>query len=91
MTFGFQAQRMDANERERTYGSLATFGFSNVQTAGFNATGTLMTTTGNAYASFLLGELNATNVDRGLAGRDERAFLHLRVLGAGRFQGAAQT
>ena len=62
MTFGFQGQRMDANERERTYGSLATFAFSNVQTAGFSSTGTLMTTTGNAYASFLLGELNGTNV-----------------------------
>ena len=62
MTFGLQAQRMDANERERAYGSVATFGFSNVQTAGFNAAGTLQTTTGNAYASFLLGELNATNV-----------------------------
>src|SRR5262249_3271301 len=37
-------------------------GFSNVQTAGFNAAGTLQTTTGNAYASFLLGELNATSV-----------------------------
>jgi hypothetical protein len=56
------AQRMDANERERTYGSLATFGFSNVQTAGFNAAGTLQTTTGHAYASFLLGALNATTV-----------------------------
>src|SRR5438874_9687611 len=53
---------MDADERERTYGSLATFGFSNVQTAGFNAAGTLLATTGNAYASFLLGELNTTNV-----------------------------
>ena len=62
MTFGFQSQRMDADERERTYGSLATFGFSNVQTAGFNAAGTLQTATGNAYASFLLGELNATTV-----------------------------
>ncbi len=62
MTFGFQGQRMDANERERTYGSLATFAFSNVQTAGFSSTGTLLTTTGNAYASFLLGELNGTNV-----------------------------
>jgi hypothetical protein len=61
-TFGFQAQRMDANERERTYGSLATFGFSNNQTAGFSPTGTLMTNTGNAYASFLLGDLNATTV-----------------------------
>ena len=62
MTFGFQAQRMDANERERTYGSLATFGFSNVQTAGFGPTGTLLTATGNAYASYLLGDLNATSI-----------------------------
>jgi hypothetical protein len=62
MTFGLQAQRMDADERERTYGSLATFGFSNVQTAGFTAAGTLNTATGNAYASYLLGELNATTV-----------------------------
>ena len=62
MTFGLQAQRMDADERERTYGSLATFGFSNAKTAGFNAAGTLNTATGNAYASFLLGELNATTV-----------------------------
>jgi hypothetical protein len=62
MTFGFQAQRMDANERERAYGSFATFGFSNVQTAGFGPTGTLQTATGHAYASFLLGDLNATNV-----------------------------
>ena len=62
MTFGFQGQRMDANERERAYGSVATFGFSNVQTAGFGPTGTLQTATGHAYASFLLGDLNATNV-----------------------------
>ncbi len=62
ITFGLQAQRMDADERERTYGSLATFGFSNLQTAGFGATGTLDTASGNAYASFLLGELNATTV-----------------------------
>jgi hypothetical protein len=62
LTFGVQAQRMDANERERTYGSLATFGFSNAQTAGFSPAGTLDTATGNAYASFLLGELNTTNV-----------------------------
>ena len=47
MTFGFQAQRMDANERERTYGSLATFAFSNSQTAGFTGTGTLNMTTGH--------------------------------------------
>ena len=62
ITFGLQAQRMDADERERTYGSLATFGFSNLQTAGFGPTGTLDAASGNAYASFLLGELNATTV-----------------------------
>ena len=62
VTFGLQAQRMDADERERTYGSLATFGFSNLQTAGFGPTGTLDAASGNAYASFLLGELNATTV-----------------------------
>ncbi len=62
LTLGVQAQRMNEHELERTYGSQATFGFSNAQTAGFNAAGTLVTTTGNAYASFLLGELNATNV-----------------------------
>ena len=62
VTFGLQAQRMDADERERTYGSLATFGFSNVQTAGFGPTGTLDAGSGNAYASYLLGELNATTV-----------------------------
>ena len=53
---------MDADERERTYGSLATFGFSNLQTAGFGPTGTLDAASGNAYASYLLGELNATTV-----------------------------
>jgi hypothetical protein len=60
-TFGFQAQRMEANERERAYGSLSTFNFSNNQTAGFS-NGTLQATTGNAYASFLLGELNSSTV-----------------------------
>jgi hypothetical protein len=60
--FGFQGQRMDANERERTYGSLATFAFSNSQTAGFTTTGTLNAATGNAYASFLLGVPSGTNV-----------------------------
>ncbi|MGH9161762.1 MAG: carboxypeptidase regulatory-like domain-containing protein [Vicinamibacteraceae bacterium] len=62
ITFGFQAQRLDANERERAYGSMATFGFGNRQTAGFGPDGTLLADTGNAYASFLLGELSTTTV-----------------------------
>ena len=48
--------------------------------------GTLLTATGNAYASFLLGDLNATIGHRGLGGGDERPVLHLRLLGAGRLR-----
>src|SRR5579884_1418929 len=62
VTFGFQLQRLQANEKTRTYGSLATWNFSNNQTAGFGPTGTLQTTTGNAYASYLLGAVNSANV-----------------------------
>ena len=91
ITFGFQAQRMEARERERTYGSLATFGFSNVQTAGFGPTGTLLTTTGNAYASFLLGDLNATTVIEDSEMATIGTLRDLRVLGAGRLQGDAES
>ncbi len=35
------------------------FSMSNDNTAGFNSSGTLLTTTGNAYASFLLGDVNS--------------------------------
>ena len=91
ITFGFQGQRLEAEERERTYGSLATFGFSNVQTAGFGATGTLNAATGNAYASFLLGESERDDRHRGLAGRHHGALHQLRLLGAGRLQGDAES
>ena len=62
MTFGAQMLWLQANERSNAYGSLATWNFSNTQTAGFNAAGTLQTATGNAYASYLLGAVNASNV-----------------------------
>src|ERR1043166_7398574 len=62
-TLGFQMQRLQANELTNAYGSLATWAFSNTQTEGFNATGTALTTTGNSYASFLLGALSTANVD----------------------------
>lgn len=62
VTIGFQFQWLQANERTNAYGSLATWNFSNTQTAGFNAAGTLQTTTGNAYASYLLGAVNSANV-----------------------------
>ena len=63
VTFGFQAQRLQANELTNAYGSLATWAFSNTQTEGFNASGTALTTTGNSYASFLLGGLSSALVD----------------------------
>jgi hypothetical protein len=62
LTAGFQYQRMLSYQRERSYGSLATFNFSNSQTAGFNPAGTLLPNTGNAYASYLLGEVNSSNI-----------------------------
>jgi hypothetical protein len=62
LTTGFQIQKLYSHQKERTYGSLATFAFSNSQTAGFTNTGTLNTASGNAYASFLLGDLSGTNV-----------------------------
>ncbi len=57
--FGFQHQRLEVNEKSRSYGSLFVANFSNVQTAGFSPTGTLLANTGHAYASYLLGALNA--------------------------------
>ena len=54
---------MAANQREAAHlGSLATWNFSNAQTAGFSPAGTLLTSTGNAYASYLLGAVNSANV-----------------------------
>ena len=53
-TFGLQAQRMDADERERTYGSLATLA-SNLQPSA-HRDGHARYRSGNAYA-LSLGEL----------------------------------
>ncbi len=61
-TFGLQFEDLQANEKSEAYGSLATWNFSNSQSAGFNANGTLLNTTGNAYASYLLGLVNSSNV-----------------------------
>ena len=53
---------MHSNQKERTYGSLAMWNFSNNQTAGLTAAGAVNASTGNSYASFLLGALNSANV-----------------------------
>ena len=63
VTLGYQMVWMQANEKARTYGSLALFNFSNSETAGFkSASSTIDSGTGNAYASYLLGALDSYNV-----------------------------
>ena len=61
--FGFQYQRTADHTKTNDTGSLLTTNFSNLQTAGFNATGGLLSGTGNSYASFLLGALNSATVN----------------------------
>jgi hypothetical protein len=62
VTIGVQMQWNQANEKTDAYGSLATWNFSNTQTSGFNSAGVLQTSTGNSYASYLLGALNSALV-----------------------------
>ncbi|MBI3695490.1 MAG: TonB-dependent receptor, partial [Acidobacteria bacterium] len=59
---GFQHQRLQDNYRARWDGTLFIANFSNAQTAGFN-NGTLASTAGNSYASYLLGTLNSATVN----------------------------
>ncbi len=61
--FGFQYQTTKDKTKTNDTGSLLTTSFSNLQTAGFNSSGTLLSGTGNAYASFLIGALNGATVN----------------------------
>jgi hypothetical protein len=60
--FGFQMQRMQDNNMNPDTGTRATFTFSNNETAGFSSTGTLLSTTGNAYASYMLGAVSSSSI-----------------------------
>jgi hypothetical protein len=62
ITFGGQIQSLQDNRTPADTGSNATFTFSNNETAGFSPTGTLVTTTGNAYASYLLGAVDSAAI-----------------------------
>jgi len=62
--FGFQYQRVKDNTKTNDTGSLFVSGFSNLQTAGFNSAGSLLSATGNSYASFLVGALNSATVNQ---------------------------
>ena len=61
LTFGFQYQRQQENDNfpNANYG----FNFNNNETAGFTPSGTIETTTGNAYASYLLGNVDSVGIN----------------------------
>jgi hypothetical protein len=61
-TFGFQFQALEDNENTPLTGTQAGFTFSNNETANFNSTGTLISTTGLGYAGFLLGAVDSSVV-----------------------------
>ncbi|MFL6466175.1 MAG: TonB-dependent receptor domain-containing protein, partial [Bryobacteraceae bacterium] len=62
MTIGGQFQALQNNYTNPDLGSVASFTFSNSETAGFSLTGTLLNATGNAYASYLLGAVNSSSI-----------------------------
>lgn len=63
-TFGFQMNYLQDNLGRPTSGTSASFTFTNNDTAGFSPTGSLLTTTGNAYASYLLGAADAATITK---------------------------
>ena len=65
MVFGFQWQALQDNQN---FALFASFNFNSAQTQGYNATGSLLTTTGNAYASYLLGAVTSSGVSQNAIG-----------------------
>jgi len=65
LVFGFQAQQLQDNEN---YALVATFNFTNSETAGYSKTGTLVTSTGNSYASYLLGAVDSSGINQNAIG-----------------------
>ncbi|HEY3838922.1 MAG TPA: TonB-dependent receptor [Bryobacteraceae bacterium] len=62
LTFGFQFQSLQDNFTNPTTGTLAGFTFSNNETAAFSPTGSILSNTGNSYASYLLGAVDSSTV-----------------------------
>ena len=71
MVFGFQYQALQDNEN---FALNAVFNFNSAQTQGYNAAGSLVTTTGNAYASYLLGAINSSGVNQNSVGETGGRF-----------------
>jgi hypothetical protein len=62
VTLGFQWQALQDNENTPLTGSQAGFTFAYQETANFNSSGALITTTGADYASYLLGMIDSASV-----------------------------
>jgi hypothetical protein len=62
ITVGFQFQALQDNYNNPLTGTLASFSFSNNETANFNSAGALVSTTGLSYASYLLGLVDSSGV-----------------------------
>ena len=62
LTFGFQFQALQDNFNNPLTGTLASFSFSNNETAAYSATGSILSNTGNSYASYLLGAVDSSSV-----------------------------
>ena len=69
VTVGAQFIFQQENVAQPTDGSYTGgFTFSNLETAGFDPTGTLIASTGNAYASYLLGTVDSAYAEENAAG-----------------------
>src|SRR5271157_6163830 len=56
-------QWLESNEKPQTYGTASTWNFASAETAGFNAgSSTPQSTSGNSYASYLLGAMDSASV-----------------------------
>jgi hypothetical protein len=85
ITFGFQFQALEDNENTPLTGTQAGFTFSNNETANFSSTGTLISTTGLAYAGFCWGR-GQQRGDPELVAETGGRYKTYAVLRAGRFQ-----
>ncbi|HTF69105.1 MAG TPA: TonB-dependent receptor [Edaphobacter sp.] len=60
--FGGTYQNLQDNRANPASGSSASFTFNNNATSGFSSTGTLLSATGNSYASYLLGAVDSSAI-----------------------------
>jgi len=62
LTFGFQWQALQDNENTPLTGSQAGFTFAFGETANFNSSGALVTSSGSDYASYMLGMIDSASI-----------------------------